>query len=193
MKNRQALFILIPLLIIVGFVLNGCSGTEYFKVTAIKRGISFFFEYPSTYEKLTPDTFDDVGGDHSVSLLYSKPGSTQSKADIQIYVIPFAPIAGRADATAWTEEHLKILEENDKLFKLIERSTIQISGIDAKMTGYFSTILGNYLNSTNLICRDVYVDYKGYIWKISVLAVEEISDQAKSVFEHLIESFKFLD
>ncbi len=193
MTSQRAITILISLLLIVSVILGGCGGTEYFKANAVKRGISFSFEYPPSYTKLTPDAFEDTGGDYSISLLYTKPGSTQEKADIQIYVIPLSPIAGRPDAVAWTEDHLKILEQNDKNFKLIKRSPVQIAGIDGEMIVYFSSLLGNYLNSSYLICRDAYIDYKEYIWKISVLAIEEMSDQAEPDFEHLIQSFKFLD
>jgi hypothetical protein len=194
MKSRRAIKILISLLLIIGAVLGGCStGTEYLKANAVKLSISFSFEYPPSYTKLTPDAFEDNGSNPSVSLLYTTPGSIQEKADIQIYVIPLAPIEGRPDAAAWTEEHLKILEENDVKFKLIERSAIKVAGIDGETIVYNSSILGNYLNSDNLICRDAYIDYQGYIWKISVLAVEEMSDQAEPIFKHLLESFEFLD
>jgi len=44
-----------------------------------------------------------------------------------------------------------------------------------------------------LTCWDAYIDYQGYIWKISVLAIEEIGDQAEPDFENLINSFEFLD
>ncbi len=193
MKNRKALIVLITLLIIVGVVLSGCSSTEYIKATAIKRGNSFSFEYPSTFKKLTPDAFDDIGGDNSVSLLYTEPGSNRGKADMQIYIIANSPIAGRPDAAAWEEAHIKILEQSDDEFELYERSTIQVSGIEGYKIVYYTTILGNYLNSMKLVCRDVYIDYKEYIWKISVLAVEEMGDEAEPIFQHLIESFKFLD
>ena len=192
MKNRRATTILVSLLLIAGVFLSGC-GSNYLKANVVKRGISFSFEYPPTYIKLTPDAFEDNGRDPSVSLLYSKPGSTALKADIQIYVIPNAPIAGRPDAVGWTEEHLKILEQNDANFTLFERSTIEVAGINGETIYYFSTILGNYLNSPNLMCRDAYIDYQGYIWKISVLAIDEMDAQAELDFEHLIESFEFAD
>ncbi len=192
MRKLRAITILLSLFLIVAVILSGCGG-NYLKANAVKRGISFSFEYPPTYTKLTPDAFEDKGPDFSVSLLYSKPGSTESKADIQIYVMPLIPIASRPDAAAWTEEHIKILEENDANFQLFERSTIEVSGIDGYTIVYFSTILGNYLNSPNLICRDAYIDYREYIWKISVLAVEEADNQAKLDFQHLTESFEFLD
>ena len=173
----------------------GCATTDpgYVKATATKQGISFSFEYPVSYEKLTPDAFEDTGGDPSVSLLYAIPGSIMEKADKQIYIRPCDPIPSRPDATAWTEEHIKLLENNDPRFELIERSAVQVAGIDGQMVAYHSSVLGNYLNSPNLTCWDAYIDYQGYIWKISVLAIEEIGDQAEPDFENLINSFEFLD
>jgi hypothetical protein len=193
MKITRAIALFISLLLILGVIAGGCGGTEYARADAVKLGIGFSFEYPPSYTPLTPDAFEDNGREPSVSLLYSDPERTQEKADIQIYVMLSPPIAGRQDATAWSEEHIRVLEENDAYFQLYERTNVEVAGISGYKVVYFTTILGNYLNSENLIVRDVYFDYKGYIWKISVLAVEEFDDQAESVFEHLIESFQFTD
>jgi hypothetical protein len=199
MKNRKVLEILVSLVLIVGVVLSGCSGngtstsTEYLKATAVKRGINFSFEYPASYTKLTPDAFEDNGREPSVSLLYTAPGSTGGKADIQIYIIASSPLADRPDAAAWAEVQIKMLEQVDEKFKLYENSTTQVSGINGYKIVYYTTALGNYLNSHKLVCRDAYIDYKEYIWKISVLSVEEMGDQGEPVFQHLLESFKFLD
>lgn len=173
----------------------GCATTDpgYVKATATKQGISFSFAYPVSYEKLTPDAFEDSGGDPSVSLLYRKPGSTNVKWDKQIYVRACDPLPSRPDAAAWTEEHIKLLENNDATFELIERSAVQIDGINGEMVAYHSSILGNLLSSPHTVCWEAYIDYKGYIWKISVLAIEEIGDQAEPDFENLINSFEFLD
>ena len=192
MKKRRAIALLVSLLLIVVVVLSGC-GSNYLKADAVKRGISFSFEYPPEYTKLTPDAFEDNVAGYSVSLLYTEPGSTQEKADIQIYINPSPPIAGRPDALGWSEEHLKVLEEADAGFRLYEQSSVQVAGINGYKLVYYSTILGNYLDSSNLICRDVYIDYKEYIWKIAVLAVDEIDEQAEQVFQHVIETFKFTD
>ena len=193
MKRLRSILALGTLILIAGIILGGCGGdsSEYLKANVTKLGISYSFEYPPSYTKLTPDAFEDNGREPSVSLLYTEPGSTKEKADIQMYVIPFAPIAGRPDAVAWAEEHLKILEQGDNYFKLIEQTTIQVDGKNGEMIVYRSSVLGNYLNSSKLICRDIYIDYQLYIWKISVLAVEEMGDEAEPVFEHLIETFKF--
>jgi hypothetical protein len=193
MKNWLKFTCLISLVLILIIIGGGCGESEYAKAEATKLGISFSFEYPLSYEKITADTFEDNGREPSLSLLYTDPESTLGKADIQIYVILNGPIAGRADATAWTEEHIKIIEEHDEAFILYERSTVNVSGISAYKLVYFSSLLGNYLNTNDLIIREVYFDYRGFIWKISVLAVQEFGDQAEPVFEHLIESFNIKD
>jgi hypothetical protein len=193
MKSRWKFIYIISLLLILVIIGVGCGESEYAKAEATKLGISFSFEYPPSYQKITADTFEDNGREPSLSLLYIDPESTLGKADIQIYVILNGPIAGRPDATAWTEEHIKLLEEGDDAFVLYEWSTVNVSGISAYKVVYFSSLLGNYLNSNNLIIREVYFDYRGFIWKISVLAVEEFGDQAEAVFEHVIESFNIKD
>ena len=186
---------MISLLLVLVTALNagGCGDSEYARAEVVKLGHHFSFEYPPSYEKLTPDAFQDNEREPSVTLLYINPDNMVGKADIQIYVILFSPIADRPDATAWTEEHISILELNDGNFQLYEQSTVDVDGVSGHKLVYFSTILGNYLNSPNLIIRDVYLDYRGYIWKLSVLAIEEMGDEAEHVFEHFIESFRFED
>lgn len=194
MTGQRTITLLVFLVLIVGVILGACgTSTEYIKATAVKHGTSFSFEYPSTYTKLTPDAFEDIGDDYSVSLLYYEPGSTQAKADIQLYIIALTPIPGRSEASAWQEEQIKILEQYDDKFKLYENTLAQVSGLDGYKIVYFTTILGDYLHSHRVKCWDVYINYKEYTWKISVLAVEESSDQAERDFQHLIESFQFLD
>ncbi|MBN1692685.1 MAG: hypothetical protein JW845_03920 [Dehalococcoidales bacterium] len=190
----------IPLVISV-VLLAGCTDTEpttttnigYLKATATKLGINFTFEYPDSYIKLTPVAFEDTGGDNSINLLYVEPGTAEGKADKQIQIIPLAPIKGRPNAVAWANEHITILEINDEEFELIERSTIEVAGISGEMIAYKCSILGNYMNSPNLIIRDVYLDYQGYIWKISVLSITELGAQVEPDFDHLTDTFDFLD
>ncbi|MBN1160421.1 MAG: hypothetical protein JXA17_00520 [Dehalococcoidales bacterium] len=204
-KKRVIALAVIPLLVSVIF-LAGCSSTEstttnpeptttnieYLKATATKLGINFSFEYPDSYAKPTPNVFEDTGGDNSISLLYRDPESTGGKADIQIYIIVCPPIPNRPDAATWTEEHIKILEYADEDFVLYDESEIEVAGISGKKIIYFTKILGD-MNSEGLIIRDAYLDYRGYIWKISVMAVEEMGDQAEPIFERLLATFKFLD
>lgn len=201
MKRRRIMALMVIPLVISVVLLAGCTDTEpttttnigYLKATATKLGINFTFEYPDSYIKLTPVAFEDTGGDNSINLLYVEPGTSEGKADKQIQIIPLAPIKGRPNAVAWANEHITILEINDEEFELIERSTIEVAGISGEMIAYKCSILGNYMNSPNLIIRDVYLDYQGYIWKISVLSITELGAQVEPDFDHLTDTFDFLD
>ncbi|OGO18776.1 MAG: hypothetical protein A2Z15_07840 [Chloroflexi bacterium RBG_16_50_11] len=195
MIKLRAITIILSILILVGIFPAGCANDDsgYVRVTAVKRGISFSFEYPALYYKYTSDVFDDNTNDHSVVLLYRSPGNFQGKADKQIYIRPCEPLPDRPDASTWTEEHLKILKNGDPRYELIERSTIQVAGISGEMAVYNTSVLGNYLSAPYTVCRDAYIDYQGYIWKISVMAVTAIEDEVKLDFEHLIKSFKFFN
>src|SRR4030042_1887551 len=184
MKPKRVITLLISAFIISAIFLTGCgkdtpspTDTQYVAATATKLGISFSFEYPIVYGKITPDAFEDTGGDPAVSLLYGRPGNTRDKADKQIYIIALDPIESRMNAATWMAEHIRLLENNDPAFKLIERSTIQIGSIDGYVTAYHSSILGNYLSSDYLITWDAYVDYNGYIWKIAVMGIEELAEE----------------
>jgi hypothetical protein len=200
MKQRRVTASVVILLIISVIFLAGCTANaeptttniNYLKATATKLGIIFTFEYPASYVKSTPDAFEDVGSDPALSLLYYDPETPNSKADIMIYIRPCEPLPNRTNASAWTEEHIKIMEKGDSEFEIIQQEAVQIAGIDGEMLAYYSSALGD-LSDEDTVCWDAYIDYQGYIWKILVMAVEEGGYQIEPVFEHLIQSFEFTD
>jgi hypothetical protein len=200
MKQRRATASAIILLILSAILLAGCTASaeptttniNYLKATATKLGISFTFEYPDSYVKSTPDAFEDVGSDPALILLYYDPITPNTKADIMIYIRPCEPLPNRTNASTWTEEHIKTMEQGDTEFEIIQRESVQIAGIDGEMLAYYSSALGD-LSDEDTVCWDAYIDYQGYIWKILVLAVKEGDYQIEPVFEHLIETFEFLE
>ena len=195
MKIRiKYLLTLISPIIIVGVILSGCGGNgESSKVTATKHGISFSFEYPALYTGVVPQEFEDTEGDPAISILYREPGSNLPKADKHIYIRPCEPLPDREDASAWLEEHINVLELGDPKYELIDRYPAQVSGIDVEIVGYYSSVIGNLLNSNETVVWDAHLDYQGYIWKISVIAIRSYGDEARADFEVLINSFQFLN
>jgi hypothetical protein len=194
MTRLKSILSLIFSLIIAGTVLGGCGGnTELVKATATKHGISYSFEFPLSYTGYDPLVFEDTDKDPAVTILYREPGSSLPMADKMIYVRPCDPVPDRPDASTWTEEHIKLLEVGDPKFELIERSAIQVAGIDGEFVKYYSSVIGTVLNSVDTVCMDAYIDYQGYIWKLSVIAVREYEGEAGDDFQLLINSFEFLD
>jgi hypothetical protein len=193
MRVKIALLLVLSI-IIAGTAFGGCgSNTELVKATATKHGISYSFEFPPSYTGYDPQIFEDTDKDPAVTILYREPESSLPKADKMIYVRPCNPVPDRPDASNWTEEHLKLLEVGDPRFELIERSTIQVAGIDGEYIKYYSSVIGTLLNATDTVCLDAYIDYQGYIWKLSVITAKEYEGEAGDDFQLLINSFEFLD
>ena len=160
MKRLKIGLLLLPFVIIAGIILSGCGGDSgLVKANATKHGISYSFEFPISYEGYNPADFEDTGGDPAISILYREPGSNLPKADKQIYIRPCDPFPDRPDASTWTEEHIKVLENGDPGFELIERSTIKVAGIDGEFLIFYSSVIGNLLNAMNL---------KGFIWRTNL-------------------------
>ena len=194
MTRVKSTLLLIFSLIIAGTVSGGCGGnTELVKATATKHGISYSFEFPLSYTGYNPQIFEDTDKDPAVTILYREPGSSLPKADKMIYIRPCNPVPDRPDASNWTEEHIKLLEVGDPRFELIERSAIQVAGIDGEFVKYYSSVIGNLLNTTDTVCLDTYIDYQGYIWKLSVISIKGYEGEASTDFELLTNSFEFLD
>lgn len=194
MTHVKSTLLLILSFVIVGIVLGGCGGnTEIVKATATKHGISYSFEFPLSYTGYDPQVFEDTDEDPAVTILYREPGSSLPKADKMIYVRPCNPVPDRPDASTWTEEHIKLLEVGDPRFELIEQSPIQVAGIDGEFIKYYSSVIGTLLNYVDTVCLDVYIDYQGYIWKLSVITTREYEGEAGDDFQLLINSFEFLD
>jgi hypothetical protein len=194
MKYLRTIPILISILVLVAAGAAGCkSSVTYAAATATKSGISFSFEYPAGYVPQNENTFADTGNNSVVALLYYDNRPDKLKIDREIVIGGFNPLPDRPDASIWTDVNIKVLRQADSKFKLYERSTIQVSGIEGETTTYHTSVMPSFTNSDDVVYRDAYIDYRGKVWKITVLATADVADEAKPDFELLITSFKFLN
>lgn len=193
-KYLRAILILISAVILIGTNAAGCkSSVTHTAATVTISNVSLSFEFPAEYAKLEPDVYEGTGNSTMLVLLYYDKRPDEQKVNREIVIVGLNPMPTRIDATAWAEKNLEVLMQGDAKFKLYERSPIQVSGINGVMTAYHTSILGSFLNSDDVMYRDVYVDYQGKIWKIALLATEDVADEAGADFDRLISSFKFLD
>jgi hypothetical protein len=104
------------------------------------------------------------------------------------------PYAGCPDAKSMLDDkHYPIVKEFPD-FKLLERSSVKIGTITGEQLVYTSTLLvGPNDTPVSEITWEVYFDHGGLIYNLHMSADQDIADEAEADFEHILETFKFLD
>jgi len=194
MINKRKTFLIYAIaffiLLCVVLFFSGCSDNSgYKKVTLIKAGIRFSFEYPSSYSVFKNDF---QNGDPLIIPRYL-PDSQKKEADREIRIETFIIDANYPNANALLNGFFDKLQGLWAQFELLERSSVQVSGIDGEMIVFSGLSKTAFINLGQLKCWEVYLDYKGQILTLAFYSKINVADGAEAEFEHFIESFKFLD
>ena len=181
------------LAVISGFVtiLTGCSMFSGYKQAVITEGdISFSFEYPSSF----PEPRIILGTIVTdIVLERPDPENDRNELDKQITVAIWKN-SSYPDALTNLEETLKQLQNHWGDFTLHERSIINIGGLSGEKVIYSGRFEVNIFTFDHMKWQEVFLDYQGMIWIISYTSDADVTDDnAEEEFEHLINSFKFLD
>jgi hypothetical protein len=191
--------ILLLVVLVVSIAFAGCSSgaTEnttpgYITETLTKRGIDFSFEYPDDYEKneyIQDDDSDE--SDYVVLQYYASTDYDVNRKIINIQI--WNPMEDGQDARTKLDHYAANLEFTGTDPVVHERSPLQVAGIDAEKM-VFSMVVEDITDIPNKLTGWIAAfDYKGQIWFIVVTTNMEATDEVEADFEHLIESFKFLD
>ncbi len=194
MKNR-VLVLLVLILSAIIIILSGCSG--YKEVTLTRKGIQFSFEYPSSYI----DTNDTLREDsqHKYAVILKRPSNNPTIDEfdtnfaIWIYDIP----DNAPDANTLVQDLLQSRENLPSYheYEFIEHSSVEVAGIQAELIVYSMKSLGvgEVLATYPSVYRDIYFDYEEHRVDIHISSFPELAEQVEKEFEHIINSFKFLD
>jgi len=192
-RNKKIIFSRLTLVVTCGvaLIISGCSCFSGYKRAVVNEiDISFSFDYPSSYKESgrTSDSFLT-----EIVLERYTPDRNIHKIDGQASVTIWKSL-DYPNATAYLEFCLKTLQSQWGEFKLHERSTINVGGIDGEIIIYSGYFLTNVFTFDHIKCQEVFFDYKGMIWNITLFSdADAQKDESESDFEHLIKSFKFLD
>jgi len=189
------LVLLTLILIASSVIMMSCSRNETtgFKEFVVSEGLaSFSFEYPAfcyvpyvdrsrephyTEVKTGGVIQPGVGGDEHLFIRILQTGNSFENAE------------------AMLEDNLARAEEHQD-FQLLERSSVNISGIQGEQIiysyfGYHSTWESEAETGT---AYKAYFDYEGLIWRVVMLADEyAAAERARADFEHVLETFQVLD
>jgi hypothetical protein len=129
--------------------------------------------------------------------------------DKDLYILAFK-LPGFADinvndARTLLEQDIMRLDKDFKVSKVLERSPISVDGITGEL------VVSTYdLNSRRMplpdgglkgepqkpnlieISRNTYFDQGGLVWMISMTSTEEVAEETRADFAHLIKTFKIL-
>jgi hypothetical protein len=192
---RKSIIVIIILLAVASMF--SCSSSGYKRITENKEGIKFSFEYPLSYqENKNPDNENDFSvilsryDDESESLEFRNINTSFA-------VIIYEPSEEEPDAKSFLDNKLLKLSKLPvyQEYKLLERSTIMVSGINSEFILFSGRALmsGDYLDSKISYVRDIYLDYKKKIVNIGVICYPQVNDQVKEEFENILKSFKFFN
>ena len=195
--SKKAIQPVVLILFIIIISLIGCSKYNHFSLT---EGIAHFsFEYPSSYY-LESTRLEEKPWDYTRIRLLSKDEEFPLAHLAQIIV----------DIENISTRYSNIDEEIEQLiswatsqgyrdFCLLERFDVEIAGVEGKGITYSYS---SRLESTGVgfrdvippaITRNIYFEYNDKIWYISITASEDYAETAKADFEHIIETFKFIE
>ncbi len=182
------------MLLLAILIISLLSCGEYQTFT-IKRGIAHFsFEYPARYGGKQVEVRNDPESKYtSVGLSWGPPERLWRASNIDIFVQGHDSANAEADL-----ERLLSIESNMLDFKLIQRYSVTVSGVE----GY-----GIYYSKTEppgggygppgvprpYISRAICFDYGGLIWSIWFQYDEATKDLGEAAYEHVIKTFKILE
>jgi hypothetical protein len=191
----MALFLIISCVTIP--LVSYFSNDSYRTVTIQKGGVRIFFEYPNSYKDPANSLKENNRGEENQVILYHLYTSTPiQKVDMVFGIDIQTSGLLYPNAKNALENYLTRLKNSsyDNKFKLIERSSIDLSNVHGELAVFSVSYLPDSLLGDQLSeVRVIYLDYNNQIWNFGIEAHKELAEKAKIDFEHIIKSFKFLN
>jgi hypothetical protein len=192
-------------LLLVVLVLNlplfaGCNGgnDRYDKVTVTKGSMTFSFEYPNSLKDGNNSTknrflYESIGLDETKDIKID--GKVHTTKSLGIYINNITSTI--FDAKTEIDRSVEILTAGNypiEQVKILERSNMMIAGISGEML-HFNAVLPETKSFDNhlMSSRSLSFVYGGYIWVIDYYTYVELENEASVEFEHIVNSFKFLE
>ena len=108
---------------------------------------------------------------------------------------------GRPDnARAALEEDISDYSDYRENYQVLERSEISINNVPGELliTSYTPVAeepedVTGWKWSSVLLRRDIFFDYDGFVWDITMISEEGRIEADETVWEHLLETFQIID
>jgi len=196
--NYKLAIIFLVILSTLMLTLPGCLSP--YRTFSYTQGVAHFkFEYPRDLEKVDVSRTDKYSG-----VYFTREIVKDGWFDMDLYIL--VDKAPELDARSRLEKDITRLEEALKVSKVLERSPVVISGISGELVVSTYDLYSHRIpwpdpvfkgapQGPELIeiSREVYFDNNGFAWYIRMTSTEEVAEEAKADFEHVINTFKILD
>jgi len=214
MKRALKYLLLLIMCAILAFHGFACSRDGYKQITVKSELCHYFFEYSGYYEADGPHTdldliipytdlslvkpeisgkaevIDFASGEIKSVIGHYSPGS------ISVHVYDASEYESAPKTSRERLERTITGKASWANFKLLERSPLTVSGVEGEMIEYLVDKLMPIPveDSKNLeYFRVVYFDYNGLIWVIEAKCDQEIREQVRADFDHIIQTFIILE
>lgn len=185
------------ILFIIIITIIGCDSDTPFVYTGdyekieVTEGIAHFsFEYPSFLNEDLLETFDNQT---RVGLASTDIENGYYKNMIVVNVSKSGLIYSSAEKA--TNSYLSYYSQYYPKYKLLEKSTITLGGVKAFKLVFSYVTSPDFQPTVDIPMKDVeiYFDYGGMVWEIEVGSSQDAIGQEECYFQHILDTFKFLD
>ena len=175
-----SVFLSLSIFLLISF-LPGCTQEPFRKYTLNHNNIHFSFQYPSAYEKQLDYVKDSTLAPVGIRFSQRMPdGST-----ITLVLNISNKTSEVFDAHSAVERTISGLDDSNAV---LERSNLNISNIPGELVVFTDSRM-----PANPHVREVFFENNNLVWDIGVYNNMENQFQAKSDFEHAIQTFQIPD
>jgi hypothetical protein len=176
MKKRLKFLMWIVALILLLPAAASCTSSQDKTYTLKHNGISFSFEYPSGYKKILSYIQDNPAAPIGVRFAINNDP------------VLMLNIAGNLSEKNPDLNAAATIAGSHTPQQEIERTSLTIGGT----TGVLVAYVFSDTQLPSAITREVFFNVNGILWNISTYSSAEKADEAKLVFEHMIDTFTVL-
>ena len=191
-KTSLVLILLVIILMVFLSDTTGCCG--YRKFTLRNAPTKCSFEYPSSFTR--PSVNRD---NYSTSITAERPVKKPPRNAFHVTVRKIDDYL--PDSRTLLEYDLLSAGKNQNIgeFELKDRSSTTVDGVPGEQIAFvnhfsseYPDVMGKY-KRIPILSYKAYFEKNGFLWDIAVVSDPILATQTKADFEHILQSFKFLD
>ena len=184
MKKQLKLWVFLILVVLVTPAVSSCATSQIKTYTFKHYGVSFSFEYPSSYKRISSYIQDNPGAPIGVRFARARGFFGLLSTDPVFVVNIDSPLSVKEPDPKSTAN----IAGSHSADQELEGASILIAGTVGELVAYSSSDFQN----TPSVTREVFFSVNGILWSISIYSGIAKADEAKLDFEHIVTSFKIM-
>jgi hypothetical protein len=184
LKKMKNIGILVLIVAIILTVVSSCTTPQYRTYTLQHNDISFSFEYPSAYKKVSAYLQDSQGA--PITVRFARLGGIFGLFTTDPHFI--VDISSPLSETEVDPKTAADTAGSHTPDQQLERAVITIAGTTGELVAYSQPDT----KIVPIIIREVFFNANGVLWNIGIYSSTDKADTAKVDFEHIISTFKVL-